>query len=123
MPSSAVIKHFYYNGRRITADEALDADGAIRDGVVLRVPMFMRDGHLNPSMTPLQQEVATYRGRLTDASGSTDQFAFSRPGYRILHDAAAREARETAYQRYEDELVNAWKAPNGFGIGNRGSGS
>jgi hypothetical protein len=121
MPSPAVIKHFYYNGRPITADEALDADGAIRDGVVLRVPMFMRDGRLNPSITPLQQEIATHRGRLTDAAGSTDRFTFSRPGYRILHDVVAREARETAYQRYEDELVNAWKAPNGFGIGNPGS--
>src|SRR5262245_56776615 len=123
MRRPTVIKHFYYNGRRITADEALDADGAMRDGVVLRVPMFMRDSRFNPSITPLQQEVAIHRGRLTDAAGSTDILAFSRPGYRITHDAAAREAREDAYQRYEDELVNAWKAPNGFGIGNPGSRS
>jgi hypothetical protein len=94
----------------------------LRDGGRVRTPMFMRDGRSNPSMTPLQHGVATHHA-LTDATGSTDEFAFSRPGYRIMHDAAARDAREAAYQQYEDELLNAWKAPNGFGIGNSGSRS
>jgi hypothetical protein len=91
-------------------DDAYDENGLLRDGHKIRVPLTMRD-----AMTPLQREIATQRARITDASGNCDGFAFSRPGYRILVDAAARDARETAYAEYLDDLTNAWrtKAPRG----------
>ena len=60
-------------------------------------------------MTPLQREIATKRARITDGYGNCDEFAFSRPGYRILLDAAARDARETAYAAYLEDLTNAWR--------------
>jgi hypothetical protein len=106
------MRQLYYDrsGNQISAADALDATGTLRDGCSVRVPARFRDG-----MTPLQREIATKRARLTDGNGNCDEFAFSRPGYRIMHDAAARNAREAAYQQYEDELVNSWKAPHGLG--------
>jgi hypothetical protein len=35
---------YYRDGKRITEQEALDADGGLRNHVVMRVPQFMRDG-------------------------------------------------------------------------------
>jgi hypothetical protein len=49
------------------------------------------------------------RPRITDGAGNSDEFAFSRPGYRILADAAAGDARETAYAEYLADLTNAWR--------------
>jgi hypothetical protein len=110
MPSSAARRHCYYRyGKRISDDEAVDSRGALLNGVSFRVPMFLRDGRPNPSLTPLQRDVASRRAPITDAVGSTN---FSRPGYRVMNDAAVRDARETAYQQYQDELVNAWKTPH-----------
>jgi len=96
--------------------DALDNRGILKDGKAVRVPTFLRDG-INPSLT---SQVASSRPHLTDANGSSDKFAFSRPGFRIMHDVAAHDACEAAYQQYQDELVNAWKTPNGLGIGNLG---
>ncbi len=60
-------------------------------------------------MTPSQQETATKRARLTDGNGKSDVFAFSRPGFRILADAAINDAREAARQEYIDDTTNAWR--------------
>ena len=46
-------------------------------------PLTMRD-----AMTPLQREIATRRARVTGGNGDSGEFAFSRPGYRIMNDAA-----------------------------------
>jgi hypothetical protein len=73
-------------------DDAFDENGLLRDGHKTRVRLAMRD-----AMTPLQREVATRRARLTDGNGNCDEFAFSRPGYRVLADASVNDARETAY--------------------------
>ena len=112
MPSSAVRWHYYRDGKRISDDEALDSGGALLDGVSVRVPMFLCDGRANPPLTPLQRDVASRHARVTDAAGSTN---FSCPGYRIMNDATARDALETAYQQYQDELVSAWKTPHKSG--------
>ena len=84
-------------------DDAFDENGLLRDGHKSRVPLTMRD-----AMTPLQREIATKRARLTDGNGNCDEFAFSRPGYRILADAAVNDARAAAYQEYLDYITNAW---------------
>ena len=88
-------------------DDAFDENGLLRDGHKTRVPLTMRD-----AMTPLQREIATKRARVTDGNGNCDEFAFSRPGWRILADASvndARAAREAAYQEYVDYITNAWR--------------
>ena len=112
MPSSAARRHYYRDGKRIGDDEALDSCGTLRDGVSVRVPVFLRDGRANPSLTPLQREVGSRQARVTDAAGGTN---FSRPGFRIMSDAAARDAVEDAYQQYQDWLVSAWKTPHKSG--------
>jgi hypothetical protein len=52
-------------------------------------------------MTLLQGEIATKRARITDGNGDSGEFAFSRPGYRIMNDAAARDARDAAQPQAE----------------------
>ena len=71
-------------------DDAFDENGLLRDGHKSRVPLAMRD-----AMTPLQREIATKRAHITDGNGDYDEFAFSRPGWRMLADASANDARET----------------------------
>jgi hypothetical protein len=71
----------------------------------------MTDGKPNPLLSPLQREIATRRARVTDGNGDSGEFAFSRPGYRIMNDAAARDAREAAHCEYLDYITNAYKQP------------
>ena len=87
-------------------DDAFDENGLLRDGHKIRVPLTMRD-----AMSPLQREIATQRARITDGNGNCGEFAFSRPGYRILVDAAVRDAREAAHREYVDYITNAYKQP------------
>jgi hypothetical protein len=91
-PFETIIGH---DGRRVRV---------LRDGRRRQTPMFLRD-----AMTPLQREIATKRARITDGNGNCDELAFSRPGYRIIVDAAARDARAAAYAEYLDDLTNAWR--------------
>ena len=85
-------------------DDAFDENGLLRDRHKTRVPLAMRD-----ALTPLQLEIATKRARLTDGNGNSDEFAFSRPGYRVLADASVNDARDTAYAEYLDYITNAWR--------------
>jgi hypothetical protein len=63
------------------------------------------------AMTLLQGEIATKRARITDGNGDSGEFAFSRPGFRIMNDAAARDVREAAHREYLDYITNAYKQP------------
>ena len=85
-------------------DDAFDENGLLRDRHKTRVPLAMRD-----ALTPLQREIATIRPRITDGSGNCDEFAFSRPGYRILADASVKDDRDAAYAEYLDYITNAWR--------------
>ena len=91
-------KHLYYDrhGRQIPAALALDARGNLKDGCVMRTPMLARDAASH---------------RLTDQFGNSDDLAFSRPGFRCVADAAARDAREAAHREYVDYISNAYKQP------------
>jgi hypothetical protein len=86
-------------------DDAFDENGLLRDGYKTLVPLTMRD-----AMSPLQREIATKRAQLTDGNGNRNELAFSRPGFRILADAAINDARETARQEYIDDVTNAWRS-------------
>jgi hypothetical protein len=92
----------YDNSRE---DDAFDENGLRRDDHKSGVPLTTRH-----TMSPMQREIATKRARVTDGNGNFDQF--SRPGWRILADGSvndARNAREAAYQEYEDYITNAWR--------------
>ncbi len=85
-------------------DDMFDENGMLRDGYNTLVSLTMRD-----LMTPSQQETTTKRAKLTDGNGNCDVFAFSRPGFRILADAAINDARVAARQDYLNYITNAWR--------------
>jgi hypothetical protein len=125
-----------------------DDDDILKDGERLRVSMFTMD-----SADPVA--VARESLRVVDGEGGTA--GLHRPGFRIAdarkrthydpkgrlrayseteteerhgterHTSDAVRASDTAYRDYEDQLVNAWKTPVGFGgdpsisFGERGS--
>lgn len=84
-------------GRDVTEEEALDADGILRDGFSVSVPMTMRDS--------VQRAVAQ---NLHDGHGNRDVVGH-RPGFIIdAHDA--RDAVEEAYRLRDEADQNAWRA-------------
>jgi hypothetical protein len=88
-------KHQYYrDGVEITASEALDHRGLIRDGVTARVRVTMRDGDS--------------RVQFTDG---TPDGGGNRPGWRI-RVGDTRQAVRDALRDYENDLVNRWRGPN-----------
>jgi hypothetical protein len=82
-------------------DDAFDERGLLRDGRIYRVPTKLMDG--------ARQRPA----RVVDAKGGTE--GLGRPGYRVpvsdspLHALAAATKRQSAYDSYERDLVNAWR--------------
>jgi len=54
-----------------------------------------------------KQKLPARRARVTDGGGNGG-LALQRPGFRII-DSASSDAKERAYQEYENELVNAWR--------------
>ncbi len=87
-------QHQYYDrdGIEITADQALDANGVLRDGCTVRVPSYLRDS-------------AHDRARLHDGYGNS---CFNRPGWRVS-DAAFNDARESARREYIDRMCKEYK--------------
>ena len=83
----------WFNGKRILKDHGR-----------LRVPMYFRDGRINPNLTDVQRAVATNRP-VIDSSGH-------RPGFAFVNDAATREARARMYALKDVEYENAWRGPN-----------
>jgi hypothetical protein len=93
-----------------------DDDTILKDGERLTVPMFMRDGAINPNLNPVQRAIAATRDTATfDAashrpghrypSGTND--SLHQPGFRYgVHDAAM----ERAYADAERDLTNAWNS-------------
>jgi hypothetical protein len=100
---------YYRDGKRITEDEALDANGALRNHVVMRVPQFMRDGRPNARLSDMQRSVAGSHRLLVDGFG---QPARHRQGFAFVSDAATREARARMYALKDVEYENAWRGPN-----------
>jgi hypothetical protein len=93
----------WINGKRILKDHGR-----------LRVPMYFRDGRINPNLTDVQRAVATNRP-LIDCSGH-------RPGFAFVNDAATREARARMYAMKDVEYENAWRGPNATCPSCQGSG-
>ena len=99
-------------------DDALDENGLLKDGRIVRIPMMMRDSA--DGFTDLQRSVrdATAPLRVVDAFGNSG-LALSRPGARyltagtrtpdhaalVMRDHLRREARD----EYVAALQSAWK--------------
>jgi hypothetical protein len=103
------------NPRRRTDDDQFDERGIVRDGGVVRVPLYLRDGITpNPDLTPTQRSVAQHarrfadgRQRLHDGRGHAPG---NRPGFVFdTIDRATVDAVEQARADYQDDLVNAWR--------------
>lgn len=103
-------EYFDRRGRSLTAQEARDHNGIIRDGVTVRVRMQMRDSA--SQFTDARQFWDRNKATLvvTDAAalGGTKG---NQPGFRILDSAVNAQDRADAYQQYNDDLTNAWRTP------------
>jgi hypothetical protein len=83
-------ERYYRGGVEIDLEDALDEHGVVRDGVMLHVPLHLRDG-------------------MHDGGGTVLTDAFGRePGY-VRSDTAARELKAKAWQDANDEAENAWR--------------
>ena len=71
----------------------------------------MRDGSLNPRLTPTQRSIAATNTEDAVARrfGLTDGLQLHRPGFRRVTDAAALERSRQAYADADQEAANAWK--------------
>jgi hypothetical protein len=90
-----------------------DSRGLLRDGQTLRVPLYLRDGAINPRLTPTQRAKAQHDQQTADARarqfGLTDALQFHRPGFRRNTDAAALARARQAYAAYDAADAAAYK--------------
>lgn len=95
--------------------EEEDSRGILRDGQSVRVPLYMRDGSINPSLTPTQRAKAQHDQQTADAQarkfGLQDALQLHRPGFRYNTDAAARTRIAQAYEAYDAATQTPGKPP------------
>jgi hypothetical protein len=91
-------KYFDSRGSEISADDAFDRNGALRDGFAIRVPLMLRD-----SMRSRDAKL-----QFSDGSGIIDPAAGLRPGFRVKV-GDNRRAVNDALAEYEAELTNRWR--------------
>jgi len=93
-------------------ETVLDIDGRrkkiLRDGHRVRVPMYLRDGKPNPTLSATQQAIAASRRQLSD-----QELASCRPGFRYGSRSAAD--RRAMYDAYDKAISDAYLKPRGFG--------
>ena len=94
-------------------------DAILRDGQTLRVPLYMRDGAINPNLTPTQRAKALHDQQTADARarsfGLTDALQLHKPGFRRSTDAAALERSRQAYAAYDAADAAAYKQTRDYG--------
>ena len=86
-------KFFDRHGTEVSADDAFDHQGALRDGCTMRVPTTMRDAIPKPL--------------ITDGYGNSG-LALQRPGFRLRTDATRQQVVADSYAAYERSLVTAY---------------
>ena len=88
-------------------------DALLKDGQTLRVPLYLKDGTINPRLTPTQRGKAEYNQQLADAQarkfGLQDALQLHRPGFRRNTDSAALERSQQAYAAYDAADAAAYK--------------
>ena len=112
-------------------DDPFDANGLLKDGRSVRISMQMRDAALadqrrgrrvkyDPQgrLISWEEEETDDSMTLTDGRGHR---CGNRPGFLIANDAAARSAKQRAYDSYQRDLENAWRDQPPTGFGSKGS--
>jgi hypothetical protein len=101
-------KYFDKYGTEISADDAFDRHGALRNGFAMRVPITMRDSMRGRDAKP----------QFSDGSSIVDPASGLKTGWRmpVVQD---RRAVHDAYARYQTELINAYRVGD---IDERGEG-
>ena len=99
----------------LEAEGALDARGLLRDGAKIRIPLYLRDGAINPRLTAVQRSIAaTHQPLVVD--GSRNPMAMHKPGFRYLADANRRAiddaVKAVAYEDADEADQNAWRHPS-----------
>jgi hypothetical protein len=99
--------------KKSIAEEEEELDDILRDGQSVRVPLYLRDGAINPDLTPTQRAKALQQTQTEDAVarrfGLTDAMQLHRPGFRRNTDAGALARVQQAYTDAETADANAWK--------------
>jgi hypothetical protein len=93
-------------------DSLFDRNGILRDGAVTRVRLMMRDGAINPRLTPAQRAKAAQQTEDAVAArfGLTDGLQLHKPGFRRVTDSAALERVRQAYNDVDAAAANAWRS-------------
>lgn len=90
-------RYFDSNGDEVAEHDALDRNGVLRDGCMMRVPVTLRDS-------------TARRAYFVDGGGNPlDLTAGNKPGFRIRPNDARRKLVEDSYQAYEQTLTTAWR--------------
>ena len=90
-------QYFTRDGRRIPKHQAVDARGVIRDGVVMRTRMMLRDSTPRLRFTDARKFWGAERDRLLVTDVDATNTNGNRPGWRIADSAINRQARAEAY--------------------------
>ena len=91
-----------------------NADAILRDGARLHVPLYLKDGSINPRLTPTQRGKAAQQTEDARARsfGLTDALQLHKPGFRRNTDAAALARVQDAYNDADEADQNAWRNPS-----------
>jgi len=98
---------------KLEEEGAFDSRGLLRDGRSLRIPLYLRDGAINPRLTATQRGKAMQQTQTEDAVahrfGLEDGLQLHKPGFRRVTDAAALERVQQAYNDYDAADAAAYK--------------
>ena len=88
-------------GRELSTHEEEEEDAILKDGQSVRVALYMKDGAINPNLTPTQRAKAVTHAEdaIARKFGLSDGLALHRPGYRRCTDSAALARTRQAYRR------------------------
>ena len=95
----------------LEAEGALDSRGLLRDGARLHVPLYLKDGAINPNLTATQRGKALQQTEdaIAHKFGLADGLQLHKPGFRRVTDAAALERTRQAYAAYDAADAIAYK--------------
>jgi hypothetical protein len=94
-------------------EEEEEEDGLLKDGQTLRVPLYLKDGAINPDLTPTQRAKAIAARQPLVNDGTSNPMAMHRPGFRYHADATQRAISDAvkaeALQEVDEISANAWR--------------
>ena len=102
-----------------------DDDDILKDGETISVRLMMKDGMIDPALSPVQRAIAASRQH----DAATFDASLHRPGHRYANDAAPLNdaqrlrygvfdaAKEKAYADRDRDLTESWRGNTGAGAG------